>query len=112
MAGQRFHLVTVPESDGPTCEEFDGIDALTVRLVDLVGRKVFAYVFRGERWQITRPPYRHLVPPGGTPVPLYMPPTGQLDVDPEGDMADPPAPQPLPDGAGLADPTARRGITL
>lgn len=111
LARQRFHLVVVPESDPPSCEEYDGVEPLTVRLVDLVGKKVNAYVFCGERWQITRPPYRHLVPPGAPPVPLYMPPNGQVDVDPSGDMADPPPVQPLPEGTA-ADPTGRPGLNL
>lgn len=107
----RFYLVSVPESDPPACEEHDGVEALTRRLVDLVGKKVNVFVFRGERWQLTRPPFRHLVPPAGAPVALYMPPNGQLDIDPEGDLADPPPLAPLPDGTA-ADPAGRPGLSL
>lgn len=111
LARIRFHLVSVPESDPPAAEEFDGLDALTTRLVDLVGKKVNVFVFRGERWQLTRPPFRHLVPPAGPPVPLYMPPNGQLEIDPDGDMAEPPPVAPLP--AGETDtPVGRPGLGL
>jgi len=87
MARQKLYLVVVPESGAPTCTEPETVKDLIMRLTELQGQSVNAFVFRGERWHISRPPYRHLLPPGQTPIPLYMPPGEQIDIDPEGDMA-------------------------
>jgi hypothetical protein len=100
MARQKIHLVVVPESGAPICTEPDTVRDLVARLTELQGQNVNVFVFLGERWHISRPPYRHLLPPGQTPIPLYMPPGEMIDVDPDGDMASKPGAVALPGDAG------------
>lgn len=96
MARQKLWLVVVPESGPPTCTQVESGRALVGRLTELQGQPVNAFVFKGERWLISKPPYRHLLPPDGTPIPLYMPPGEQIEPDPDGDMGIKPEANALP----------------
>lgn len=109
LARQKLYLVVVPESGAPTCHEMEHGRALVERLTSLQGQMVNVFVFKGERWQLSRPPYRHLLPPEGTPIPLYMPPGNEIEVDPDGDMGAKPEANALPGESGAG---TRPGIAL
>lgn len=97
LSGRRYYVVIVPEADLPTCDEHDTFDGLLRQVSSLVGTKVFIFVFCGERWKVSKPPYRYLVGPGDKMVPLFMPPTGELEFDDLGDLSTPPPPEPGPE---------------
>lgn len=84
-------------SDGTfVAEEYPTLDALVVRLKQLIDEDVSVFVFQGGRLPISKGPLRHLLVPGGAPIPLYSVPeelepddTGYLGVDPI-HLGDPP----------------------
>lgn len=92
---EKFYA-SVLHSDGRfLTEEFDDIDALVARLKNLIDQDVSVSCFMGARLPISKPPFRHLLTPGGAKplfdVPQSLEPddTGYLGVDPI-NLQDPP----------------------
>ena len=84
-----FHAAVL-QSDGTFgVESFARLEDLAARIKALIDRDVTVFAFSGDRLHISKPPFRHLLVPGGEPVPLFDLPqdlepdeTGYLGVDP------------------------------
>jgi hypothetical protein len=91
-----FHAAIL-QSDGQfSTESFDTLPELVERIRGLIDRDVSVFAYAGERLRISKPPQRHLLVPGGAPIPLFVLPekleeddSGYLGVDPI-HLADPP----------------------
>ena len=84
-----FHAAVL-QSDGTFgVESFAKLEELAARIKALIDRDVTVFAFSGDRLHISKPPFRHLLIPEGSPVPLFDLPqnlepdeTGYLGVDP------------------------------
>jgi len=72
-----------PKVKGPMTE-----DELVNTLSSLVGKKCFVYVFRGERYEISEGPWRHLITPEKIRIPLFKVPAAN-NIDPTGALFTP-----------------------
>lgn len=88
-----FHsIVAGIEVIGPLAET-----DMVARLADAVGSPMQAFIFRGERYHISKGPYRHLITPDGRTIPLVEYPT-EIEIDPDGELCtdgDVPPPTPV-----------------
>ena len=81
---QKFYLVKMPEDAFPSVEEFDTVEPLIERIVELVGQETALFPFMGYWLGITKGPLRYLVTPFGM-LPLYkLPKPGEIEVDTSG----------------------------
>jgi hypothetical protein len=94
----KYYLLMTPETIDMW--EFDNPEALLAKLRELqeaekdspAYNKVFIY--SGQRLLLTKGPFKHLLLPDGSKVPVFMQPD-VLEVDTEGYLTDPVQPQDL-----------------
>lgn len=84
-----FHAAILTSEGSFVVESFPTLEQLAARLRALIDADVTVFAFAGDRLQISKPPFRHLLVPGADPVPLFEIPqtlepddTGYLGVDP------------------------------
>lgn len=84
-----FHAAVLQPDGTFVVESFAKLADLAARIKSLIDKDVTVFAFSGDRLHISKPPFRHLLVPGGEPVPLFDLPqtlepdeTGYLGVDP------------------------------
>lgn len=93
---QKFYLVKFPEDALPSVEEFETIEPMVARIIELLGTETAVYPFMGYWLGITKGPLRYLVTPFGM-LPLYqLPKPDEVEVDTTGWLGrEPPVTVPL-----------------
>ena len=92
-AGQKFHLLVVPDDDWPYCEEYDSVEDLIAAVREKLGQACHLFPFLGARLRVTAGPMRYLKTPYGS-LPLFdvdetEPAAGHTDGWVGGDIRDP-----------------------
>jgi hypothetical protein len=84
-----FHAAVLHADGSFGVESFPTLEELAARIKALIDKDVTVFAFSGDRLHVSKPPFRHLLIPGGEPVPLFDMPqslepddTGYLGVDP------------------------------
>jgi hypothetical protein len=80
-----YYLIVVPDGQNGRCENFVDLDQLQTRLASLQRLKCQCFVFYGDRWNLTKGPYKFLVSPEGDKLPLFAS-EEELEIDSEGLM--------------------------
>jgi hypothetical protein len=89
----NYHVVLVTDL-GPEYHDFPNREELQSFLTDLPGEG-YAYLFKGQRLQLTQGPFRFLLEDGQEPLPLFAPPVpGPVVSD---GCLEPPPDEPDPD---------------
>jgi len=98
----KLYLVVAPTVGFARVEQMATLEDLRAELIALEGKDVHVFVFAGERYNVTKGPYRHLIPASGEPITLFdLPEADALEVDDKGYLGPPPSalkiPPPLPE---------------
>ena len=98
----QLYLVVAPFGGFARVEQMATLEDLRAELIDLEGDDVQVFVFSGERFNVTKGPYRHLIPASGEPIELFdVPEPEALEIDDQGYLGPPPSsleiPPPLPE---------------
>lgn len=81
---QKFYLVKIPEDGLPSVEEFEAIEAMVDRIIELLGTETAIFPFMGYWLGISKGPLRYLITPFGM-LPLYrLPRPGEVEVEASG----------------------------
>lgn len=84
----KFQLIIIPEDGRGFCQSFDTVAQAVEAIRPVIGQQGQIFLFRGDRWNLTRGPMKFLVPPAGQGdrIPLFQS-LDQLDVDPDGNTS-------------------------
>jgi hypothetical protein len=107
----QLYLVVAPSGGIACVEPMAALEDLQARLMALEGEDVQVFIFSGERYQVTKGPYRYLTSPSADAIELFdLPKPEELEIDDEGYLGPPSSaleiPPPLPeelDEEGIAD---------
>src|ERR1700739_189224 len=67
----KWYLVFAPGEELPECFEHETLAGLVIQLRELLQEDCHYYVFYGQRGFLSREQPRYLIPPTGSPVPLF-----------------------------------------
>lgn len=86
LASQKFYVVVVPDEGMHSVQELENLDAVVTYLRDLLRQRTAnnegaaVMIFRGERWQVTKPPNRLLRSPDNSQrISLLVPEDDEID---------------------------------
>jgi hypothetical protein len=107
----QLYLVVAPFGGFASVKQMATLDDLRAELIALEGDDVQVFVFSGVRYNVTKGPYRHLIPATGEPIELFdLPEPEALEIDDQGYLGPPASlleiPPPLPEeleGEGADD---------
>lgn len=81
---ENKYYAVILTSDGDTrVEEYDSAAAMAIRLRELIDHDVSVFPFFGQRYHISKPPFRYLMTPAEN-IPLFEPPADKLEPDDTG----------------------------
>jgi len=83
LPADKFYVVVFTADGDTRVEEFETAELLAERLRALVDHDVSVFPFAGQRLQISKPPFRHLMTPAGN-FPLFTVQSDKLEPDDTG----------------------------
>lgn len=79
----RYYAAILTADGDYTVQDFDTLEALQARLVELIDHDVTVFSFAGAQLKVSKPPFRHLLTPWGA-KPLFALPTENFEEDTSG----------------------------
>lgn len=104
----RYYAAILTADGDYTVQDFDTLEALQARLIELIDRDVTVFSFAGVQLKVSKPPFRHLLTPWGA-KPLFAAPTDNFEEDSSGYLGLDPVHLEAPPAVNVAPPRAPSG---
>lgn len=104
----RYYAAILTADGDYTVQDFDTLEALQARLIELIDHDVTVFSFAGVQLKVSKPPFRHLLTPWGA-KPLFSPPTENFEEDATGYLGLDPIHLEAPPSVNVPPPKASSG---